>query len=110
MIDVLDTADSIRFMGRGSNMTNLTVARSFLEQMKVEVDTVSSGKGSLEYIGRNKYDIIFLDHMMPELSGVKVLREIKQKPDKYQININTPFNRKTILMLPFKYQYGIIIQ
>ena len=73
------------------NMTNLTVARSFLEQMKVEVDTVSSGKGSLEYIGRNKYDIIFLDHMMPELSGVKVLLEIKQKPDKYQININTPF-------------------
>ena len=73
------------------NITNLTVARSFLEQMKVEVETVSSGKESLEYIRKNHYDIIFLDHMMPELSGVKVLRQIRNEPDKYQTNINTPF-------------------
>lgn len=73
------------------NMTNLTVAKSFLEQMKADVDTVSSGRESLKYISENKYDIIFLDHMMPELSGVKVLRRIRQEPDDYQINADTPF-------------------
>ena len=73
------------------NMTNLTVAKSFLDQMKAKVDTVSSGKEALKYISENKYDIIFLDHMMPELSGVKVLRRIRQEPDDYIINKDTPF-------------------
>ncbi len=73
------------------NMTNLTVAKSFLERMKADVDTVASGKESLKYINEYQYDIIFLDHMMPEMSGVKVLKEIRNNPDKYQNNINTPF-------------------
>ena len=73
------------------NATNLAVARSFLERMKTEVETVSTGKDALERIGKYYYDIIFLDHMMPELSGVKVIKEIRRNPDKYQININTPF-------------------
>ncbi len=73
------------------NIANLTVAKSFLERMKVEADTSASGREALERISEKHYDIIFLDHMMPELSGVKVLKEIRENPDKYQININTPF-------------------
>ena len=73
------------------NATNLTVARSFLQQMKAAPETVASGREALKRISQNQYDIIFLDHMMPELSGVKVLRHIRQNPDEYQININTPF-------------------
>lgn len=73
------------------NATNLAVAKSFLERMKTEVETVSTGRDALERISKYYYDIIFLDHMMPELSGVKVIKEIRKNPDKYQININTPF-------------------
>lgn len=72
------------------NMTNLVVARRFMEQMKAEADTVSSGREALEYISRNHYDIIFLDHMMPEMSGVKVIKEIRKHPEKYKINEGTP--------------------
>ncbi len=73
------------------NMTNLVVAKRFLEQMKAEVDTVLSGKEALEYISKYHYDIIFLDHMMPEMSGVKVIKEIRRNPEKYSVNDGTPY-------------------
>ena len=73
------------------NMTNLVVAKRFLEQMRAEADTVSSGKEALEHIRKYHYDIIFLDHMMPEMSGVKVMKEIRNNPDKYSVNDGTPY-------------------
>lgn len=73
------------------NATNLVVARSFLERMKADTDTASSGKEAVEKIASEKYDLIFLDHMMPQMSGVKVIKEVRKNPDKYEININTPF-------------------
>ena len=73
------------------NMTNLVVAKRFLEQMRAEADTVSSGKEALEHICKYHYDIIFLDHMMPEMSGVKVMKEIRNNPDKYSVNDGTPY-------------------
>ncbi|MBQ9359663.1 MAG: response regulator [Lachnospiraceae bacterium] len=73
------------------NATNLVVAKSFLEQMKAEPETVLSGKEALKKIASVRYDLVFLDHMMPEMSGVKVIKEIRKNPDKYQINVNTPY-------------------
>ncbi|MBR1523826.1 MAG: response regulator [Lachnospiraceae bacterium] len=73
------------------NLTNLTVARSFLEQMKCEAETITSGREALKVIGERHFDIIFLDHMMPEMSGVKVLKEIRLHPEKYEVNRETPF-------------------
>ena len=73
------------------NTTNLVVARSFLERMKVTVETVTSGKEAIEKISSVSYDMIFLDHMMPQMSGVKVIKEVRRNPDKYEINIHKPF-------------------
>ena len=73
------------------NKMNLTVAGSFLEQMKVTTDTVQTGREALEYIREYHYDIIFFDHMMPEMSGIKLLREIRQHPDRYGLNKGTPY-------------------
>ena len=72
------------------NMTNLTVARSFLERMKADTDTILTGREALSAISKKHYDLIFLDHMMPEMSGVKVIEELKRNPEKYIINKDTP--------------------
>jgi signal transduction histidine kinase/FixJ family two-component response regulator/HPt (histidine-containing phosphotransfer) domain-containing protein len=52
---------------------NLKVMVSLLKYTKIQMDTVQSGKECLEYITKKKYDIIFLDHMMPEMDGIEVL-------------------------------------
>ena len=73
------------------NTTNLVVAKSFLERMKATVGTVSTGRDALDKISSVSYDMIFLDHMMPQMSGVKVIKEIRRNPDKYEINISAPY-------------------
>ncbi len=73
------------------NPTNLTVAKSFLEQMRADTDTATNGRDALKLISENKYELIFLDHMMPEMSGVKVLKKIHRNPENYMVNKDTPY-------------------
>ena len=67
---------------------NLKVARNYLKQTKAKVDTAGSGEECLRMIRREKYDIIFLDHMMPEMDGIETLRAMNDSDD--HLNVNTP--------------------
>ena len=42
------------------------------------VNTAYDGKKALELIKSNSYDLVFLDHNMPGLTGLELLRYIKQ--------------------------------
>lgn len=57
---------------------NLKVVRMYLKDSGLTVDTAMSGKECLECVARKKYDIIFLDHMMPELDGIETLKLLKE--------------------------------
>jgi len=63
------------------NDMNRKVFRSLLKGTKIQVDDVNSGKGCLEKVVQNKYDIIFMDHMMPEMDGVETFEKMKEMPD-----------------------------
>lgn len=67
---------------------NLKVAKSFLKQTKARVDTAFSGEECLRMIRRDKYDMIFLDHMMPDMDGIETLKAMKQSGD--HLNTETP--------------------
>lgn len=56
---------------------NLKVMRELLKSTQIKVDTVESGKECLRNITLKKYDIIFLDHMMPEMDGIETLKNMK---------------------------------
>ena len=60
------------------NPINLTVAEGLLEPLHMRISTVLSGKEALEKLESNHYDIIFMDHMMPELDGVETTRIIRR--------------------------------
>ncbi|MCR4739984.1 MAG: response regulator [Lachnospiraceae bacterium] len=63
------------------NMTNLTVAKNLLKKYGASVSTALSGMEALGLIKENDYDVIFLDHMMPEMDGVDTLHSIRMLPD-----------------------------
>ncbi len=65
------------------NAVNLTVAEGLLEPLKMKVDTVTGGKEAIEKISEFHYDIIFMDHMMPELDGVETTRIIRRFHPEY---------------------------
>ena len=56
---------------------NLTVIKGLLKQTKIQIDTALSGQECLQMVKQKKYDIIFLDHMMPEMNGIETLQRMK---------------------------------
>lgn len=60
---------------------NLRVAQKLLEFEGLNVDTVLSGKECLEKVKTEKYDIIFMDIMMPEMDGVKTFKKLQEQED-----------------------------
>ncbi len=65
------------------NAVNLTVAEGLLEPLKMNVDTATSGKEAIDKISQHHYDIVFMDHMMPELDGVETTRIIRRFHQEY---------------------------
>ena len=55
---------------------NLTMARKSLEQYCIRVLTVKSGKECIEMVKNEKIDVIFLDHMMPEMDGIATIKAL----------------------------------
>lgn len=61
------------------NELNCTVAQGILECLGMTADIAYSGEECLELIQKgNHYDIIFMDHMMPEMNGVEAFHRIRE--------------------------------
>ncbi len=63
------------------NSINLIIAQSVLEEYKATVDTAISGEEALHMIQNQHYDIIFMDHMMPDMDGVETAENIRKLSD-----------------------------
>ena len=70
------------------NSVNLKVISSLLKRNEVKVDTAESGEEAIEKAVSKKYDIIFLDKMMPVMDGVETLGKMKQIEN--FVNADTP--------------------
>ncbi|MBO4391091.1 MAG: response regulator [Lachnospiraceae bacterium] len=56
---------------------NLVVAKSIFNRYGMKVSTANSGMESVEMCRKEKYDIIFMDHMMSGMDGVEALKKIR---------------------------------
>ncbi len=58
---------------------NLIVARNLLKRIRVQVDTVQSGREALDLAKEKEYDMILLDSMMPGMSGEETMAALKKE-------------------------------
>ncbi|MCL2215555.1 MAG: ATP-binding protein [Defluviitaleaceae bacterium] len=66
--------------------TNLFVATGLMKPYGIQIDTAISGHEALEKVRNgNEYDIIFMDHMMPELDGMETTKLIRE--EKYTLPV-----------------------
>lgn len=61
------------------NEVNLLVEEKLLRKTQVNVETVTSGKACLERTLETHYDIILMDHLMPEMDGIETLHALRNQ-------------------------------
>ncbi len=60
---------------------NLSVIRGLLKRTRIQIETANSGKEFIEKATKTKYDILFVDHQMPEMDGVEAYHILQENPD-----------------------------
>lgn len=70
------------------NEMNLFVVQKLLERTQVQMTTCMSGKECLSLMQKEHYDVILLDHMMPEMDGIETLKASKEMEG--NLCMNTP--------------------
>ena len=75
------TAPHARLLVVDDTPLNLGVFTSLLKATKVRIDTAENGNEALNLCEKNTYDVIFLDHMMPDMDGIETLHALKALKD-----------------------------
>lgn len=82
------TAPSALVLVVDDNPMNLKVFKSLLKKTQVRIDMAASGGEGIRLTHEKKYDMIFLDHMMPGKDGIETLRELREESN--NPNLHTP--------------------
>ncbi len=75
------TAPRARVLVVDDTPANLTVVKGLLKPIGLMVDTATSGMETLEKVKTNRYDILFIDHRMPQMDGVETLSALKKQKE-----------------------------
>ncbi len=65
--------------------SNIKIMSLLLKNSLINTDGAVNGKTAILLCEKKKYDLIFIDHMMPEMDGIETLRKIRSDPE----NINS---------------------
>ncbi len=82
------TAKDARILIVDDNEMNLQVEQKLLSGTKIKVDLALSGHDALSLTLHNRYDLIFMDHLMPEMDGIECYEQIRTQ--KGGLNQNIP--------------------
>ena len=72
------TLPDVRLLIVDDFATNLKVVEGLIAPYKAKVDTCLSGEESVKLIKQNDYDLVFMDHMMPDMDGLEATALIRK--------------------------------
>lgn len=81
------TAETANVLVVDDVKVNLNVVRLLLRDTKIHLDMAETGKDALSLLMDNPYDVVLMDHMMPEMDGVETLKEARKI---CELNQDTP--------------------
>ncbi|MFP3153831.1 ATP-binding protein [Lachnospiraceae bacterium ZAX-1] len=106
IVDNCHSDTKIRFIAPSAHVlvvddmvANLKVAEGLMSLYQMQVSTCTSGEEALKQVSENKYDIVFMDHMMPEMDGVETtaaIRKLDSAPPSKELDY---FKELTIIAL-----------
>ncbi len=82
--------DGVRALIVDDEPMNLVVASGLFREYNMIIDTAESGREALIKYEKNDYDVVFMDHMMPEMDGVEAMKRIRYYADQ---------NKKTVKVI-----------
>ncbi len=75
------TAPDVRILIVDDNDMNLEVEKKLLSGTRITVDTAMSGETALSMTSSARYDLILMDHLMPEMDGIECMQHIRKQAD-----------------------------
>jgi signal transduction histidine kinase/CheY-like chemotaxis protein len=91
MRERVTASDNVTVLVVDDNSINLTVAQGFLATHNIFPDTAQSGPEAIEKLCSKRYDLVFMDHMMPGMDGIEAVRIIREAgPSAFPAKIPDP--------------------
>ena len=91
-------APSANILVVDDNRMNLEVFVGLLKHTQMHIKTVDSGKEALEQIALHSYDVIFMDHMMPEMDGIETFHEMKRMWNEESSEVKTAKDTPVVIL------------
>ena len=86
MIDSF-TAPQAKILIVDDNAINRMVAGGLLTPFQMQIDMAESGKQALSMVQEKHYDLVFMDHIMPEMDGIETTKNIRALEGEYYKNL-----------------------
>ncbi|MDR2156944.1 MAG: response regulator, partial [Clostridiales Family XIII bacterium] len=76
-------APDIRVLIVDDIMTNLKVSQGLLAAYRMQVDICENGRSAVSMVKAKRYDMVFMDHMMPGMDGMEAMLRIRALEGEY---------------------------
>ncbi|MDD7176938.1 MAG: ATP-binding protein, partial [Lachnospiraceae bacterium] len=83
VVEITFTVPDARILVVDDNEVNLAVCVGLLKPLNAQIDTAISGIEAIDKISSQMYDLIFMDHMMPEMDGIETTHIIRRMHPEY---------------------------
>lgn len=81
-LDAIPSLLNTRVLVVDDNQINREIAQEIIAFYDIESDGAASGQEAIDMVKLKEYDLVFMDHMMPDMDGIEAMQAIRMLPEK----------------------------